>query len=90
MVTGHVVVETRLALIRARAPIALELRGLARAADIVVLHASHTATLELTALQRERGRERGEKITESNMSLFVLLLLSSTLYSYCLCHRARH
>ena len=59
MVAGHVVVQSGLALVRALAQVALELRGLTRAAHIVVLHAPHTATLELTSLERVREEEEG-------------------------------
>jgi len=57
---AHVVVESGLALVQALAQITLELRGLPRAAQVVVLHAPHAAALELAALQE--GERREEKV----------------------------
>ncbi len=51
MAASHVVVETSLALILARALGALEKRRFPCAADIVVLHPPNTATLEVAPLK---------------------------------------
>lgn len=52
---GHVVVESCPALVLSVTLGTLEERRLARAAKVVILHASNTATFELTTLRRRGG-----------------------------------
>ena len=58
MGAGGVVVEACAALVALGTECAAKQRGVSRAAEEVVVHASHTATLELAALERG-GRGRG-------------------------------
>lgn len=51
---GHVVVEPRPALVLTGTLGALEVGGLPRAAEVVVLHPAHAAALELTPLRITR------------------------------------
>ena len=56
MNAGLVIIESRPALVLAGTLGTLEGGGLSRTAEVVVLHASNTAALELTLLE-ERGRD---------------------------------
>lgn len=78
--TQLVVVESCLAHVAARAERALEGGGRTGAADVVVLHPSHTAALELTALERGRngGRERAREVARASTQHSLLLYLLIT------------